>query len=77
MPLKVPYPGVVAAIGAVMARLPRGSSLLIDNTGNPLTAVQVQTSSGWLSLARASYNYWIAPSGAGQGPFTVLSLIHI
>ncbi len=31
----------------------------------------MQTSSGWLSLARASYNYWIAQSGAGQGPFTV------
>ena len=46
-------------------------ALLIDNTGNPLASVQVQTSSGWLSLARASYNYWIAQSGAGPGPFTV------
>ena len=39
--------------------------------GNPLAAVQVRTSSGWLSLARASYDYWIASSGAGAGPFTV------
>jgi hypothetical protein len=46
-------------------------ALLADNTGNPLAGVQVQTSSGWLSLARASYNYWVASSGAGQGPFTV------
>jgi hypothetical protein len=26
---------------------------------------------GWHDLARADYNYWIAPSGAGTGPFTV------
>ena len=47
-------------------------ALLADNTGNPLASVQVQTASGgWISLTRASYNYWIAPSGAGPGPFTV------
>jgi hypothetical protein len=62
--------------GPVSIEVKAGSSqywlaLLADNTGNPLAAVQVQTSAGWLSLARASYNYWIAPSGAGQGPFTV------
>jgi hypothetical protein len=44
--------------------------LLADNTGNPLTSVQVRTSSGWLSLRRGSDNYWTA-SGAGPGPFTV------
>jgi hypothetical protein len=62
--------------GPVSIEVKQGSSqywlaLLADNTGNPLAAVQVQTSSGWLSLARASYNYWLAPSGAGPGPFTV------
>jgi hypothetical protein len=47
-------------------------ALLADNTGNPLASVQVETASGgWISLARANYNYWIAPSGAGNGPFTV------
>src|SRR6202035_1968794 len=46
-------------------------ALLADNTGNPLALVQVRTSSGWLSLTRASYDYWIASSGAGAGPFTV------
>ena len=63
--------------GPVTMEVKSGSSqywlaLLADNTGNPLASVQVQTSSGgWMSLARASYNYWIAPSGAGSGPFTV------
>ncbi len=62
--------------GPVSVEVKQGSSqywlaLLADNTGNPLAKVQVETASGWLSLARASYNYWIAPSGAGQGPFTV------
>jgi expansin len=61
--------------GPLSIEVNQGSSrywlaLLADNTGNPLASVQVQTSSGWLPLARASYNYWIA-SGAGPGPFTV------
>jgi len=33
LPLRMPYPAIVAAIGAVMRRLPRGATLLIDNTG--------------------------------------------
>jgi expansin len=62
--------------GPLSIQVNQGSSrywlaLLADNTGNPLASIQVQTSSGWLSLARASYNYWIASSGAGPGPFTV------
>jgi expansin (peptidoglycan-binding protein) len=63
--------------GPVTMEVKSGSSqywlaLLADNTGNPLASVQVETASGgWLSLARASYNYWIASSGAGSGPFTV------
>jgi expansin len=62
--------------GPISIEVKQGSSqywlaLLADNTGNPLASVQVETPSGWLSLARASYNYWIAQSGAGQGPFTV------
>jgi expansin (peptidoglycan-binding protein) len=62
--------------GPVSVEVKQGSSrywlaLLVDNTGNPLAAVQVRTASGWLSLARASYDYWIASSGAGAGPFTV------
>jgi expansin (peptidoglycan-binding protein) len=62
--------------GPVSVEVKLGSSrywlaLLADNTGNPLASVQVETSAGWRSLARASYNYWIAPSGSGPGPFTV------
>jgi expansin len=63
--------------GPITMEVKSGSSqywlaLLADNTGNPLASVQVQTASGgWVSLARASYNYWIAQSGAGTGPFTV------
>ena len=62
--------------GPVSVAVKQGSSqywlaLLADNTGNPLSSVQVETASGWLPLARASYNYWIAQSGAGPGPFTV------
>jgi hypothetical protein len=43
------------------------------NTGNPLASVEVESEQGggWQDLARASYNYWIAQSGAGTGPFTV------
>ncbi|HEY0937095.1 MAG TPA: expansin EXLX1 family cellulose-binding protein [Trebonia sp.] len=62
--------------GPLSVQVKQGSSqywlaLLADNTGNPLTSVQVRTASGWLSLTRASYNYWVAASGAGPGPFTV------
>jgi expansin len=63
--------------GPITMEVKSGSSqywlaLLADNTGNPLASVQVETASGgWLSLTRASYNYWIASSGAGVGPFTV------
>ena len=63
--------------GPVTMEVKSGSSqywlaLLAGNTGNPLASVQVETASGgWVSLARASYNYWIAQSGAGSGPFTV------
>ena len=47
-------------------------ALVVMNTGNALSSVQVETASGgWLSLARASYNAWIAQSGAGSGPFTI------
>ena len=64
--------------GPVALRVKEGSSqywlaLLAMNTGNPLASVQVRSESGgaWVDLVRASYNYWIAQSGAGPGPFTV------
>jgi expansin (peptidoglycan-binding protein) len=63
--------------GPITMEVKSGSSqywlaLLAGNTGNPLASVQVKNSSGsWISLSRANYNYWIASSGAGPGPFTV------
>lgn len=64
--------------GPVSLLVKQGSSpywlaLLAMNTGNPLASVQVQSESGggWYSLVQASYNYWVAQSGAGAGPFTV------
>jgi expansin (peptidoglycan-binding protein) len=61
----------------VAIRVKEGSSrywlaLLAMNTGNPLAAVQVESAAGgWRDLVRADYDYWIAASGAGDGPFTV------
>jgi expansin (peptidoglycan-binding protein) len=58
-------------------RVKEGSSpywlaLLPIGSGNPVTSVRVSSAShGWQNLARASYNYWLAPSGMGSGPFTV------
>ena len=47
-------------------------ALLPINNGNPLAAVAVsQGSGGWQELARTTYGYWLASSGAGPGPFTV------
>jgi expansin (peptidoglycan-binding protein) len=61
----------------VALRVKEGSSrywlaLLAMNTGNPLASVQVESAvGGWRDLVRADYDYWIASSGAGDGPFTV------
>jgi hypothetical protein len=64
--------------GPISLLVKQGSSpywlaLLAMNTGNPLASVQVQSESGggWYNLVQANYNYWVAQSGAGAGPFTV------
>ena len=64
--------------GPISLLVKQGSSpywlaLLAMNTGNPLASVQVHSESGggWYDLVQASYNYWVAQSGAGAGPFTV------
>jgi expansin (peptidoglycan-binding protein) len=45
---------------------------LVINHGNELTSVEYQDSSGgWVALAHQDYNYWLAESGAGSGPFTL------
>jgi expansin len=66
-----------AVPGPVSLRVKEGSSaywlaLLPINTGNPVASVEVRSAShGWQELVRADYNYWIAASGMGAGPFTV------
>jgi expansin (peptidoglycan-binding protein) len=58
-------------------RVKEGSSaywlaLLPIGSGNPVTSVRVSSAArGGQDLAHASYNYWLAPSGLGPGPFTV------
>jgi len=47
-------------------------ALVVMNTGNALSEVQVESGSGgWQTLTRTNYNAWIAQSGAGPGPFTI------
>ncbi|GGS68553.1 hypothetical protein GCM10010156_29330 [Planobispora rosea] len=58
-------------------RVKEGSSqwwlaLLVVDHGNPLSSVEVKAAGGvWRKLVRADYNYWIAGSGLGRGPFAV------
>ncbi|HEY8547427.1 MAG TPA: expansin EXLX1 family cellulose-binding protein, partial [Acidimicrobiales bacterium] len=57
-------------------RVKQGSSrwwlqIQVDNHGNPLAGVELQTSSGWRSLPRSQDNFWTAENpGPGDGPFT-------
>jgi expansin (peptidoglycan-binding protein) len=78
--INVTYQSLVnpALPGPISLLIKQGSSqywlaLLAMNTGDPLTSVQVQSESGggWYNLVQANYNYWVAQSGAGTGPFTV------
>jgi expansin (peptidoglycan-binding protein) len=57
-------------------RVKEGSSqywlaVLVGNTGNRLRSVAVRFGSAWRPLERQDYNYWLAPQGAGEGPFTL------
>jgi expansin (peptidoglycan-binding protein) len=61
---------------ALSFRVKDGSSrywlgLLVDGTGNRLRSVAIRSGSRWTALTRTDYGYWLAPSGAGAGPFTV------
>ena len=64
-------------IGNVQYRVKEGSSqwwLAIQprNHRNLVTKLEIQTSDGsWVVLQREQYNYFVAPSGLGVGPFTV------
>lgn len=76
--IKVTYSKVVnpPVPGPMTVRVKEGSSrywlaLRLDNTGNPLSTVEIQSGGGWKALSHTDYNYWIAQNGAGTGPFTV------
>jgi expansin (peptidoglycan-binding protein) len=61
---------------ALSFRVKEGSSqywlaLLVDGAGNRLRSVEVRSGSHWTRLHRTGYGYWEAPSGVGDGPFTV------
>ncbi|WP_433211854.1 expansin EXLX1 family cellulose-binding protein [Dactylosporangium sp. CS-047395] len=76
--IKVSYSQVAnpSVPGPMTVRVKEGSSrywlaLRFDNTGNPLSGAEIQVGGAWKALARTDYNYWIAESGAGNGPFAV------
>jgi expansin (peptidoglycan-binding protein) len=76
--IKVTYSKVTSppVPGPMTVRVKEGSSrywlaLRLDNTGNPLSGVELQSGGGWKALSHTDYNYWIAQSGAGTGPFTI------
>jgi expansin (peptidoglycan-binding protein) len=62
--------------GPIRVRVKEGSSqywlaLLPIGTGNPLASVAVRVGGAYQALQRSGYGYWIAPAGAGPGPFQV------
>lgn len=63
--------------GPLTFRVKEGASrywfaLRVDNTGNPLASVRAKTAGGtFRALTRTDYNYWLADSGLGPGPFTI------
>jgi expansin (peptidoglycan-binding protein) len=76
--IKITYSKVTnpSVPGPVTVRVKEGSSrywlaLRLDNTGNALSTVELQSGGSWKALSHTDYNYWIAQSGAGPGPFTV------
>jgi expansin (peptidoglycan-binding protein) len=76
--IKISYSQVTSppVPGPMTVRVKEGSSrywlaLRFDNTGNPLASAELQAGGSWKGLGRTDYNYWIAESGAGNGPFTV------
>src|SRR3954471_5451494 len=57
-------------------RVKEGSSrywlaVLVDGAGNRLRSVEIRTGTRWMRLQRTDYGYWVAPSGAGTGPFRI------
>jgi expansin (peptidoglycan-binding protein) len=64
------------SIGNITYKVKDGSSqwwigFRVDNHRNLVTALEVQVGSTWQALQRQQYNYFLAPSGLGVGPFTI------
>lgn len=62
--------------GPLTFRVKEGASqwwfaVLVGDHGNPLRAVEVRQGGSWRAAAREDYNYWLVPSGAGPGPYTI------
>ncbi|WJK40282.1 expansin EXLX1 family cellulose-binding protein [Solwaraspora sp. WMMA2056] len=62
--------------GPLALRVKEGSSqwwfaVRVTNHGNPLAAVEAKVGSGYRKLVRHDYNYWLADSGLGPGPYTL------
>jgi expansin (peptidoglycan-binding protein) len=63
--------------GPLSFRIKEGASpwwfaVLVVDHGNPLRSVEARPAGrGWRKLARTDYNYWLADSGLGPGPYAV------
>jgi hypothetical protein len=49
---------------------PSYAAVLIRNHRHGLAKVEYKSGGGYKELERTSYNYWLAPTGMGAGPFT-------
>ena len=48
------------------------TAIQIRNHNHPISSVEMLDSNNeWVTFARTNYNYFIAPSGMGLGPFTI------
>ncbi|MEU1845033.1 expansin EXLX1 family cellulose-binding protein [Micromonospora sediminicola] len=76
--VRVTYRAVVdpALPGPLTFRIKEGASqwwfaVLVGDHGNPLRSVEVRQNGSWRAADREDYNYWLIPSGAGPGPYTI------
>ncbi|WFE38727.1 expansin EXLX1 family cellulose-binding protein [Micromonospora sp. WMMD998] len=76
--VKISYRAVVnpSLPGPLTFRLKEGSSqwwfaVLVGDHGNPLRSVEVRQNGSWRAADRQDYNYWLIPSGAGPGPYSI------
>jgi expansin (peptidoglycan-binding protein) len=61
--------------GPISFRFKEGSSqwwmgVQVRNSSLPVKKVEMQKGTSWMALEQQSYNYYLAPSNPGPGPFT-------